>query len=40
MDVYPSDMHAFDMLDPESEVSQLAILTFEEKFEKALKKLS
>lgn len=35
-DVYPSDMHAFDMLDPESAVSQAAIRTFEDKFEKAL----
>jgi len=26
--VYPSDMHAFDMLDPESEVSRQAIRTF------------
>jgi len=31
-DVYPSDMHAFDMLDPDSEVSQQAIRAFEEKF--------
>lgn len=36
VDVYPSDMHAFDMLDPESEVSRQAIQMFEEKFEKAL----
>ena len=35
-DVYPSDMHAFDMLDPESEVSRRAIRTFEEKFEEAV----
>ena len=28
-DVYPSDMHAFDMLDRESEVSKQAIRTFE-----------
>ena len=35
-DVYPSDMHAFDMLDPESEVSRRAIRTFEGKFDKAL----
>ena len=39
VDVYPSDMHAFDMLDPESEVSQQAIRTFEEKFEKALMRI-
>ena len=30
-DVYPTDMHAFDMLDPESEVSRQAIRRFEEK---------
>lgn len=35
-DVYPSDMHAFDMLDPDSEVSKKAIRTFEEKFERVL----
>ena len=35
-DVYPSDMHAFDMLDPESEVSRRAIRTFEERVEKAI----
>lgn len=39
VDVYPSNMHAFDMLDPESEVSQQAIRTFEEKFEKALMRI-
>ena len=39
-DVYPSDMHAFDMLDPESEVSRKAIRTFEEKFQKALIEVS
>ena len=36
VDVYPSDMHAFDMLDPESEVSRQAIRAFEEAFERAL----
>lgn len=34
-DVYPTDMHAFDLLDPESEAARKAIRTFEEKFEKA-----
>ena len=34
VDVYPSDCHAFDILDPESEVSRQAIRTFEEKIEK------
>jgi acetyl esterase/lipase len=36
VDVYPSDMHAFDMLDPANEVSKKAVRIFEEKFEKAL----
>ena len=35
-DVYPTDMHAFDLLDPESEAARKAIRTFEEKFGKAL----
>ena len=36
VDVYPSDCHAFDILDPESEVSRQAIRTFEEKIEKVV----
>ena len=36
VDVYPTDMHAFDMLDPDSEVSLRAIRTFEAAFERAL----
>ena len=40
VDVYSSDMHAFDMLDPESEVRRKAIRIFEEKFQKALIEVS
>ena len=36
VDVYPTDMHAFDMLDPDSEVSRRAIRTFEAAFERTL----
>ena len=36
VDVYPSDMHAFDMLDPESETSRKAIRKFEEIFVEVL----
>ncbi len=35
VDVYPSDMHAFDMMKPQLPVSQQAIRKFEEKFEYA-----
>ena len=35
-DVYPTDMHAFDMLRPEDELSRRAIERFERRFEKAL----
>ena len=34
-DVYPSDMHAFDMMQPKLPVSQQAIRKFDEKFEYA-----
>ena len=36
-DVYPSNVHAFDMLRPDEEVSKEAIRKFNEHFEKALK---
>lgn len=36
VDVYPTDMHAFDMLDPENEVSKRAIRAFEDAFKEAL----
>ena len=36
IDLYPSDMHAFDMLTPESELSQKAAETFNRQFEYAL----
>lgn len=35
VDVYPSDMHAFDMMKPELEISRQAIRKFNEKFEYA-----
>ncbi len=35
VDVYPSSMHAFDMLKPELDISQQAIRRFNEKFEYA-----
>ena len=35
VDVYPSDMHAFDMMKPDLEVSRQAIRKFNEKFEYA-----
>lgn len=35
LDVYPSDMHAFDMMKPQAELSQRAIRKFEKKFEYA-----
>ncbi len=39
VDVYPSDMHAFDMLRPDEELSKKAISRFNERFEKALKQI-
>lgn len=36
-DVYPSDMHAFDMLTPEKEISRQATERFNEKFEYAMR---
>ena len=36
-DVYPTNIHAFDMLRPDDEVSKEAIRKFNEHFEKALK---
>ena len=36
-DVYPTDLHAFDMLRPDDEISKEAIRKFNEQFEKALK---
>ena len=35
-DVYHTDTHAFDMLNPQNEISRQAIITFEEKVEKAV----
>nr|WP_304430745.1 hypothetical protein [uncultured Acetatifactor sp.] len=35
MDVYPSDIHAFDMMKPELEISRQAIQKFNERFEYA-----
>lgn len=35
VDVYPSDMHAFDMMKPELEISRQAVRKFNEKFEYA-----
>lgn len=35
VDVYPSDMHAFDMMEPELEISRQAVRKFNEKFEYA-----
>lgn len=35
-DVYPTDMHAFDMLRPKDELSRQAVRKFEERFEQAL----
>ncbi len=37
-DVYPSDLHAFDMLRPDDEMSKEAIRRFNEHFERALKR--
>lgn len=37
VDVYPSDMHAFDMLTPEKEISRQAAERFNEKFEYAMR---
>lgn len=37
VDVYPTDMHAFDMLRPQDAVSQEAIQNFERHFEQALR---
>ena len=36
-DIYPTNVHAFDMLRPDEELSQEAIRKFNEHFEKALK---
>ena len=36
VDVYPTNVHAFDMLYPDREVSRAAIAAFERQFEKAL----
>lgn len=36
VDVYPTDMHAFDMLRPEDELSRRAIRAFERRFEEAM----
>ena len=38
VDVYPTDVHAFDMMDPDSELSKQAIAAFERHFEAALRK--
>jgi acetyl esterase/lipase len=35
VDVYPSDMHAFDMMKPGLEISRQAIRKFNERFEYA-----
>lgn len=35
VDVYPSDMHAFDMMKPELEISRQAVQKFNERFEHA-----
>ena len=37
VDVYPTDMHAFDMLHPQDAVSKEAIQNFERHFEQALR---
>ena len=34
VDVYHTDMHAFDMMQPETELSRQAIRRFEEHFER------
>ena len=39
VDVYHTDVHAFDMLYPEKDVSRAAISAFERQFEKALNQL-
>lgn len=36
MDVYESDMHAFDMMKPKLEISKNAVLKFNKHFEYAL----
>ena len=36
VDIYHTDTHAFDMLNPQNEISRQAIITFEEKVEKAV----
>ncbi len=38
VDVYPADLHAFDMLRPRDAVSREAIRHFERHFEQALRK--
>lgn len=38
VDIYPTNIHAFDMLKPHWEISQKAIARFNEEFEKASKK--
>ena len=40
VDVYHTDVHAFDMLCPEKDVSRTAIAAFERQFEKALNQLN
>ena len=35
-DIYPTNVHAFDMLKPEDELSREAIRRFNDQFEKAL----
>ncbi|MCR5040976.1 MAG: alpha/beta hydrolase [Clostridia bacterium] len=39
-DVYPTDLHAFDMLEPDDKISREAISRFNEHFEKALKQVT
>jgi hypothetical protein len=38
-DVYHTDTHAFDMLNPKDEISRQAIMTFEAKAERAIQKI-
>ena len=40
VDVYHTDMHAFDMMRPEEEVSRKAVQKFEENFRMALERIS
>jgi len=39
VDVYPTDIHAFDMLYPDDEISRRAIETFDRRFEEMLRRL-